>query len=116
MEELVLSTIKHIDALGGVLHCMGVNHIQQYPDTHFMSLVHQVFQILRLTKPGGSCEEAGHLITKGTVIRMLHNGHQLHGIVACFLDSGQGVIRKLPVGADVTVLLSHTHMGFVNIK
>lgn len=31
--------------------------------------------------PGGR-EEAGHLVAKGGVVRVLHDGHQLYGVVA----------------------------------
>ena len=115
VEELPFGAVKHIDALGGVLDCMGVHHIQQHPDAHFMGLVHQILQILRLAKPGGRGKEIGDLIAEGAIIGMLHNGHELDGVVAGLLHMGQDIVGKLPVRAYLALLLRHTHMGFVDV-
>ena len=47
---------------------------------------------------------------------MLHDGHELHGVVACLLDAVQGVVGELPVGADSSFLLRHAHMGLVDVQ
>ena len=43
MEELPGGTVKHVDALCGILYCMGVNDVQKNADSHFMGLVYQIF-------------------------------------------------------------------------
>ena len=42
MEELPGCAVEHIDALGGVLDGVGVNHIQQDPDAHAVSGVDKI--------------------------------------------------------------------------
>ena len=93
-----------------------MHHVQQHPDAHGVCLVHQIFQVFRLSEPGGSGEEIAHLIAEGAVIGMLHNGHELEGIVAGLLDSRQDVVGKFPVGADLALLLRHADVGFIDIQ
>ena len=45
---------------------------------------------------------------------MLHNSHELNGIVARVPDVGKDEIRELPVGANLAFLLGHAHMGLVD--
>ena len=47
---------------------------------------------------------------------MLHDGHELHRVVARLLNPGQGQVGKFPIGADSPFLLRHAHMGFVDIQ
>ena len=114
VEELPGGAVEHVDALGGVLDGVGVDHVQQHPDAHFVGLVHQILQILGLAEPGGSGIEVGNLVAEGAVVGMLHDGHQLDGVVAGFLHMGQGVVSELPVGAHLALFLGHAHVGFVN--
>ena len=116
VEELPSGAVKHIDAFGGIFDGVGMHYVQQHPNAHGMCLVHQVFQFLRPSEPGGSGKEIAHLIAEGAVIGMLHNGHQLHSIVARLVDAGQDMIGKFPVGADLALLLRHAHVGFVDIQ
>ena len=87
MEELPLSAVEHVDALGCVLHRMGMHDVQQHADAQPVRLVDQILEVLRAAKPAGGSKETGHLITKASVIRMFHDGHQLHGVVSSFLDA-----------------------------
>ena len=116
MEELPGGAIKHIDTFCGILDGMGVYHIQQNPQPHAVGGIDQIFQIFRLTKPGGSSVEIGDLIAKGTVVGMLHDGHKLDGVVTGFLDMGENIIGEFPIGADFSLFLGHAYMGFINIK
>ena len=116
VEELPGGAVEHVDALGGVLHGVGVDHVQQHTNAHFVGLIHQVFQVLGLAEPGGGGEEVGDLVAEGAVVGMLHNGHELDGVVARLLDSGQGVVGELAVGAHLTLLLGHTHVGLVDVQ
>ena len=45
---------------------------------------------------------------------MLHDGHQLHGVIASLFNAGQNQVGKFAVRANLAFLLCHTHMGFVN--
>ena len=46
---------------------------------------------------------------------MLHNGHQLNGVVTGLLHMRKGVIGKLTVRTDLALFLCHTHMGLVDV-
>ena len=116
VEELPYSAVKHIDALGSILDSVGMNNVQKHPDTHFMGLVDQILQVLRLAEPAGGGKEIGNLVSEASVIRMLHNGHQLNGVVAGFFDMGKDNISKLAVRTDLAFLLGHAHMSFINIE
>ena len=88
VEELPGRSVEHIDSLSGILHRVGVDHVQQHPDSHGMGSIDQVFQVLGPTEPAGRGKEIGYLITEAAVIGVLHDGHELNGIVAVGLDSG----------------------------
>ncbi len=45
---------------------------------------------------------------------MLLHRHQLHGVVAGFLDARQDVVRKLAVAVDPRLLTGHADVGLVN--
>ena len=47
---------------------------------------------------------------------MLHNGHELEGIVPRLVDSRQDVVGKLPVGTDLALLLRHANVGLIDIQ
>ena len=47
---------------------------------------------------------------------MLHDRHELDGVVACFFHPGQGIVGKLPIGADLALFLGHAHMGLVDVE
>ena len=116
VEELPGGAVEHIDALGGVLHGVGVDHVQQHAQPHFVGLVYQVFQVLGLAEPAGGGIEVRHLIAEAAIVGVLHNGHELDGVVARFLHSGQHQVRKLPISANLALLLGHAHVGLVNIE
>ena len=116
VEELPGGSVKHIDSFCGILNGVGMDQIQQNPDAQLVGTVHQVFQIFWVTKPGAGGTEVGYLRAKAAVVGMFHNGHKLHCIVACLFDPGQNLGSKFPVSTDPAFFLSHTHMGFVDVK
>ena len=40
VEELPGGAVEQVDALQRVAHGVGMHHVQQHPDAHFMGLVH----------------------------------------------------------------------------
>ena len=115
MEKLAGSAVKFIDALPGILAGMGMYHIQKHRDPHFMGSIHQLFQLLRHAEPRGCGEKVGHLIAKAGIIGMLHDRHDLNGIVAQFFYPGQDILPEFFVRADLSFLLRHTDVAFVDI-
>ena len=51
VEELPCGAVEHVDALGGIPDGVGMHHVQQHPDAHGVRLVHQIFQVFRLSEP-----------------------------------------------------------------
>ena len=45
---------------------------------------------------------------------MLHDGHELDGIVPQILHVGQHVVGKLPIGGDAVILAGHADMGLID--
>ena len=79
-----------------------------------MRLVDQIFEIVGIAETAGRGEEVADLIAERAVERMLHDGHELHDVVARVLDVGQHVIGKLPIGGDAVLLRGHTHVRLVD--
>lgn len=44
-----------------------------------------------------SCSARTYLITETGIVGMLHNGHQLDGVVALLSDTGQDVLSEVVV-------------------
>ena len=114
MEELVHRAVKAVDALGGVLNRMGMHQIQQHGQAKAVRLVDERLELVRRAVPGGRGEEVAHLIAEARVIRMLHDGHQLHGVVAVRLDARQDVRHELQIGAHALLFRRHTDVGFID--
>ena len=114
VEELPSRAVEHVQSLGGVAHGVAVHHVQQHPYAHLVGGIDQILQIVGLAEPAGGGIEVGNLIAEGAVIGMLHDGHQLDGVVACPLHPGQHQIGKFAVRADALGLLRHAHMSLVD--
>lgn len=74
LEELIVASVKAVDALGGVLHRMGMHQIEQHAQPQRVRLVNQRLEVVRCAVPRGRGEEIADLIAERRVIRMLHNG------------------------------------------
>ena len=114
VEELVGSAVKFVQALPGVLAGVGMDHIQQHGDAHFVGGVDEHFQLLGLAEPGGSGKEIGDLVAEGSIVGMLHDGHDLNGVVAQRLDPGQNVDPEFFVRAHLALFLSHADVALVD--
>ena len=114
VEELVGRAVEEVDALQGVAHRVGVHHVQQHPQAHAVGLVHQVLQVVRVAVAAGAGEEVAHLVAEGAVEGVLHDGHELHRVVAHALNVGEDVVGELPVGGDAVVLAGHAHVGLID--
>ena len=113
-KELAVGSVKARDSFRGVLDRVGVDDVQQHGQAQLMGPVDQGLQFVRRPVAGGSGVKIADLIAERAVIRVLHDGHQLHRVIAVFFDSGKNVPGKLRVGADPLLLRSHADVGFVN--
>ena len=114
LEELIVASVKAVDALGGVFHRMGMHQIEQHAQPQRVRLVNQRLEVVRCAVPRGRGEEIADLIAERRVIRMLHNGHQLHGVVAVLFDPRQNIAHELQIRAHALFLGRHADMRLVN--
>lgn len=97
MEETAICAIKLIQTIMHILTGVRVNDIQQHVKTKTMCLVHAFLQFLRIAISAGRRIKTGHLIAETSIIGVLHNCHQLNGIVALTNDAGQDVLGEIVV-------------------
>ena len=116
VEELVVGAVKLVDALPGIFGGVGMDHVQKHRQTQLMGLVHQGLQFLRGAEAGGGGKEIGHLVAEGGIIGMLHNGHDLDGIVAQSLDPGQNPLPKFIIGTHPGLLLGHANVALIDVE
>lgn len=54
-------------------------------------------------------EKVGDLVAKGGVVGVLHDGHELDGIVAQLLDAGKDIGGELGEQANTALCRSNSH-------
>ena len=59
-------------------------------------------------------KKVGHVVAEGAVVGVLHDGHELDGVVAEGFDAGEDVGGELVVGADFFFFGGHADVGFVD--
>ena len=113
VEVLIGCGIELEDTLVGVLDSVGVYHVEKNGDTHSVSGVNKALKLIRIAVTGGCSKEGGHLISKGTVIWVLHNRHNLNSVISLLLDTGEDLIAKFDVCTNLLFLLRHTDVALV---
>lgn len=88
MEVLVVGSVPEIYSLENIFSCMSVDKINNNFDTSTMSLVNELFKLIRFSKFAGNAKEIADMITKWAIVRMFENGHDLNNIVAAFRHYG----------------------------
>jgi hypothetical protein len=76
--------------------------------------VDQLFQIVWEAISAACRKEAVDLVAEASIVCMLHNRHQLYGIVAQVLDAGEDVVRELFVCSNSRLGGGDTDVGFVD--
>ncbi len=56
------------------------------------------------------------MVAEGTVVGVLHDGHELDGVVAEAGDAGEDVVGEFIEGADFAFFLGHADVGFVDAE
>ena len=112
-------TVKFSQAMG--ISCkMRRYPVQNHADSGLVQFIDQVHKILRCSVTGSRCIVAGHLISPGTVKRMLCNTHQFYMGILHLLQIFYDPVRKLPVivesfgGTVVRMLHKRTDMAFID--
>ena len=93
---------------------MGMHDVEQHEHAHLVRAVDKVFQVVRLAVPTARGKEIRYLIAERGVVRVLHDCHQLYGVVAEVADARQVKFGKLTVGADALALLRHADVRLVD--
>ena len=88
MEVMMITAIEHIQAIQRILRGMRMHDIKQDRDAHRMSRINQFLKIIRVTISTASGKKAVDLIAKTGIVCMFHDGHELDGVVAQFMDAG----------------------------
>mmetsp|Transcript_34629 Transcript_34629/g.98120 ORF Transcript_34629/g.98120 Transcript_34629/m.98120 type:complete len:285 (-) Transcript_34629:493-1347(-) len=79
-----------------------------------MGLVNKGLEILRSARPAANCKGVGDVVAKGRVVCVLLHCHELDGVVAKFLHSGQHVVFELKVGGHLGLCGSHANMRLID--
>ena len=101
----------------GITRKMSRYPVKDHADPLLMHIIHKIHEILRCAIAGSRCIIPSHLISPGTVERMLHDGKQLDvGIahlfhIICDHRSQLAIIIEDPV---ILRLFKGTQMKFVN--
>ena len=114
VEILAVGAVEARKAVALVLDGMGMHEIHDHPQAHAMRRIHERLEVLGRAETRRRREEAGHVVAKAAVVRMLHDRHQLHGVVAGRLDARQRQVPKLGVGPHLALFLGHAHMRLVD--
>ena len=98
---------------------VGGHPVEDYSDTGFVQLVDQIHKIRGGSVSGCGCIIARHLITPGSVERMLCDSHKLYMGISHLLEIPYDPVRKLPVIVEtvlgsVGVLHERTYMALIN--
>src|SRR5690606_26276075 len=97
MKILIIGTVKFIEPFGNIFYRMRVHQVYDHSNSHFMSRIHQLLEVLRGAKSIGWRKKIGHVVAKRPVVGMFLNSHQLNGIIAKFVYTWQHVLGKLAV-------------------
>ena len=83
-----------------------------------MHVIHKSHEVLGISIAGGRCIVAGHLISPGGVIRMLHNGHQFHVVIPHALHifgHGKGDLLVIEKLSSILRPLPGAHMNLIDV-
>ena len=114
VEVLVGRAIEEGKAVALVLHGVGVDDVHNDGQAHPVGGVNHRLEFLGRAEARASRVEARDVVAKAAVIGMLHNPHQLDGVVAGLLDAREDLLGELGVGAHALALLGHPHVRLVD--
>lgn len=116
MEVLVVSTVKLIQAIKDVLGGVTVDDIEQHGNTHGVGSVYQLLEILGWAVSAACREEAVHLISETGIVGVLHDGHELNGVVSQVLDARKHGLGELLIGSHLALRGGNADVGLVDPK
>ena len=111
-----LSKIKSSDAVIDVARRVRVHDIEQHAHAQAVRLVDQVLQVFRRPASRRHRERTRDVVAEGSVVRVLHHRHELHGVVPTGGDSRQNIIGELAVRVHLGIVRAHPNVRFVNSR
>ena len=116
MEVLVIGTVKLIQAIKDVLGGVTVDDVEQHNNAQGVGSIHQLLEILGRAVSAAGSEEAVHLITETGIVGVLHDGHELNGVVSQVLDAGKHVLCELFISSHLALRGGNADVGLVDPK
>lgn len=114
VEEAAVRAIELIQSVLNIFASMRVYNVQQYVETKAMRLINAFFQFIGVAVAAGSGIKTSDLISETGVVGMLHDGHQLNGIVPLAHNTRQHIFGEIIVRSHLEFLGGDAHMAFVN--
>jgi hypothetical protein len=76
--------------------------------------INELFQVIRLAISTAGCEEAVDLVSKTSIVRVLHDCHELDDIIAIIVYPWEDVLREFFVACNLRFRRGDSDMGFVD--
>lgn len=114
MEEAGVGAVELVQPVLNVLAGMRVDNVEHHVDSVLVRDVDHVLEVVGRSEAGRRGEEARDLIAEAGVVRVLHDGHHLNGVVTLPGDPRDDGVGEVPVGADLVVLRGDAHVALVD--
>jgi phosphoenolpyruvate carboxylase len=114
MEVLVICAIELVETIENILRGMAMDHVKEDDQTHTMSSVNELLQILWRPVSAAGREEVVDLIAEAGIVRMLHDCHKLNHIVTQVLDPWKHVFREFLVRCHALLRSGDSDVRFID--
>lgn len=114
VEVEVIAVVEHVQAISHILARMRVDYVEQDGDAHPVRSINKLLQLVWKTVTRRASEEGIDLIAEGSVVGVLHDGHELDGVVAKISNARERVLCKLLIGRNLRLWTRDTDMRFVD--
>mmetsp|Transcript_38357 Transcript_38357/g.102093 ORF Transcript_38357/g.102093 Transcript_38357/m.102093 type:complete len:317 (+) Transcript_38357:5620-6570(+) len=94
---------------------VSVNKVHQDDHAEAVSTIDHFLEFLWCARTACWSEEARHVVTETSVVRVLRDCHQLHGVVPEALDSRQHLVCKFQVRSHLWQFRGHAHVSLVHL-
>lgn len=116
MEVLVIRPVEHVQTIKHILGRMTMYHVEENNDAHAMGSVDQLLKVFRRAISAAGGEEVVDLVAEAGVVGMLHDSHQLDGIVPQIPYPREHGSSKLLVSRYAKLGGGDANMSFVDPK
>ena len=114
MEILIAGTIKFTETLQFVLHRMAMHEVHDDMHSTTVGIIDEGFEFIGRSETAAGSKEIRYMVSEGSVIRVLLNGHNLHAVIAQLIDTRQHITTELLVRIHFLFLGTHADMALVD--